>query len=62
MIASVESRENEGERYQKIIRRAKQVRERAAESLRRARASGKKRGDPEGQTDAQKPRQFRQQH
>ncbi len=58
----MDSRENEGERYQRIISRAKQVRERAAESLRRARAAGKKQGDPQGQTDAQKPGRVRKQH
>jgi hypothetical protein len=35
---SVEGRENEGELYREIIRRANRVREHAAESLRRSRA------------------------
>jgi hypothetical protein len=35
---SVEGGKNEGERYREIIRRARTVRERAAESLRRFRA------------------------
>jgi hypothetical protein len=35
---SVEGRKNESERHREIIRRAKRVRERAAESLRRFRA------------------------
>jgi hypothetical protein len=56
----VEGRENDAERYRKIIRRAKQVRERAAESLKRSRASRKGQGDPKEQADrlskAAKPR------
>jgi hypothetical protein len=44
--------ENEGERYRKIIRRAKGVRERAAESLRRSRALRKRQEGPGEQADA----------
>jgi negative regulator of replication initiation len=61
MMGSVDKRENESELYRKIISRAKQVRERAAESLRRTRASRKKERDSEAQTvAAQKRRGFRQ--
>jgi hypothetical protein len=38
MMQSVQTRENESERYREIIRRAKRARERAVESLRRSRA------------------------
>jgi hypothetical protein len=55
---SVEDRESEGERSQKIIRRANGVRERAAESLRRVRALRKKQGQADA---AQKRRRFRRQ-
>src|SRR6202011_84876 len=52
--------QTEGELYRKIIRRAKEVRERAAESLRRSRASRKRQAGPGGQADAaQKRRRFR---
>ena len=61
MMGSVDKRENESELYRKIISRAKQVRERAAESLRRTRASRKKERDSEAQAvAAQKRRGFRQ--
>jgi hypothetical protein len=57
---SVEGRENERESYRKIIRRAKEARERAAESLRRSRASRKRQGDLGAQADAaQRQRRFR---
>jgi len=48
----MESRENDAERYRRIIRRAKEVRDRAAESLRRARAFRKGRGEPDERADA----------
>jgi hypothetical protein len=47
----MEGRENDAERYRKIIRRAKQVRERAAESLKRSRASRKGQKDTKEQAD-----------
>jgi hypothetical protein len=53
---SVEGRESEGESYRKIIRRAKQVRERAAESLRRSRVWRKRQGDVGAKADAPKRR------
>ena len=57
---SVEGREDEGEFYRKIIRRAKEARERAAESLRRSRASRERQGDLGAQADAtQRRRTFR---
>jgi hypothetical protein len=49
---SVKGRENEGEFYRKIIRRANEARERAAESLRRSRASRKRQEDLESRADA----------
>ena len=52
---SVEDRESEAERSRKIVRRAKGVRERAAESLRRVRALRKKQGQADA---AQKQRRF----
>jgi hypothetical protein len=55
----MEGRENDAERYRKIIRRAKEVRDRAAESLRRARTRGKGRGDPDERADVQKRRPLR---
>jgi hypothetical protein len=54
----VDGRENEGELYRKIITRAKRVRERAAESLRRARASGKEQRDSEVPADAARQRRY----
>jgi hypothetical protein len=42
---SVEGHQNESELYRKIIRRAKGIRERAAESLRRSRAVRKSQED-----------------
>jgi hypothetical protein len=47
-------RENDAERYRKIIRRAKEVRDRAAESLSRFRASRKGRGESDERAGAQK--------
>jgi hypothetical protein len=52
----MEGRENDAERYRKIIRRAKEVRDRAAESLRRARAFRKARGEPDERADAAQKR------
>ena len=43
--ASIKGGTNERELYRQIIRRAKTVRERAAESLRRSRGLRKKQGD-----------------
>jgi len=58
----VKGRENDAERYRKIIRDAKGVRERAAESLRRVRALRKRQGDREAQADAAQRRpRFRRQ-
>ena len=54
----MEDRESEGERSRKIIRRARAVRERAAESLRRVRVLRKKQGQADA---AQKRRRFRRQ-
>jgi hypothetical protein len=51
---SVEGGKNEGERYREIIRRAKGVRERAAESLRLSRALRKRQGDLGEHADAAK--------
>jgi hypothetical protein len=48
----VEGRKNEGEFYREIIRRAKEVRERAAEALRRPRGLPKRHGDLGEQADA----------
>jgi hypothetical protein len=57
----VEGHENESERYRKIIRLAKGVRERAAESLRRSRVLRKRRGDvAEQAAAAQRRRSGRQ--
>jgi len=56
MMDSMEGRENDAERYRKIIRRAKEVRDRAAESLRRSRAFRKGQGDPEDRADAAQKR------
>ena len=53
---SEEGRENEGEFYRKIIRRAEGARQRAAESLRQSRASRKRQGDLGAQADAAKRR------
>jgi hypothetical protein len=59
---SMEGRENDAERYRKIIRRAKEVRDRAAESLRRSRAFRKGKGEPDERADAaQKRRKLRRQ-
>jgi hypothetical protein len=58
---SVEGRENESELYRKIIRRAKGIRERAAESLRRSRVVRKRQGGLEEQAAAAKRRRFRRQ-
>jgi hypothetical protein len=55
----MEGRENDAERYRKIIRRAKEVRDRAAESLRRARAFRKGRGEPDERADVEKRRTLR---
>jgi len=55
----VEDRESEGERSRKIIGRAKEVRDRAAESLRRVRVLRKKQGQADA---AQKRRRFRRQN
>jgi hypothetical protein len=55
----MEGRENDAERYRKIIRRAKEVRDRAAESLRRARTARKGRGEPGERADAEKRRTLR---
>ena len=54
----VKGADNEREAYREIIRRAKRVRERAAESLRRSRASRKLQGDSANHT-ASKPRRLR---
>jgi hypothetical protein len=51
---SMEGRKNEGELDREILRRAKRVRDAAAESLRRSRAWRKKLGD-----EAQRRRRFR---
>lgn len=60
--ASVEGHQNESELYRKIIRRAKGIRERAAESLRRSRAVRKRQGDLGEQADvAQRRRRIRRQ-
>jgi hypothetical protein len=57
---SVNGPENEGELYRRIIRRAKGVRERAAESLRRSRALRKRQEDRGEQADdAERRRRFR---
>jgi hypothetical protein len=48
----MEGRENDAERYRKIIRRAKEVRDRAAESLRRTRAFRKRQGEPDDRADS----------
>jgi hypothetical protein len=48
---SVEGHKHESEFYRQILRRAKRVRERAAESLRRSRGSRKTQGDL-GEADA----------
>jgi hypothetical protein len=57
---AVEGSKNENEFYRGILRRAKSVRERAAESLKQSRAMRKRQGDPGGQTDAaQRRRRFR---
>ena len=56
----VEGRKNEGEFYRQIVSRARTARERAAESLRRSGAVGKRRGDVGNQPDAApKRRRFR---
>jgi len=57
----VEGRENESELYRKIIRRAKGVRERAAESLRRSRVVRKRQEDLGEQAAAAKGRRSRRQ-
>jgi len=56
---SVERHENESELYRKIIRRAKGVRERAADSLRRSRVLRKMQGDPGEQAAAAQRRRSR---
>jgi hypothetical protein len=57
---TVEGHQNESELYRKIIQRAKVIRERAAESLRRSRAVRKRQGDLGEQADvAQRRRRFR---
>jgi hypothetical protein len=57
----VSSRDDEGEFYREIARRAKRVRERAAESLRLSRAFRKGRGDKASQPEAApKQRRHRQ--
>ena len=62
MMGSMDSREDEGELYRKIISRSKRVRERAAESLRRARALRKPQRDADVPADAgRKHRRFRHQ-
>jgi hypothetical protein len=59
---SVEGHEKDPERYRRIIRNAKGFRERAAESLRRARALRKRQEGPEAQADAAQRRpRFRRQ-
>ena len=59
---SVEGHPNERELYRKIIRRAKGIRERAAESLRRSRAVRKRQGDLGEHADvAQRRRRVRRQ-
>ena len=57
MMRSMESRTNESASYERIILRAKAVRERAAESLRMSRGTRKKR--TEQVEAAQRPRKFR---
>ncbi len=52
MMGPVEGRENEGEYYKEIIRRSKRLRERAAESLKRARESRKRLADDSKSGDA----------
>ena len=54
----MEGADSEREAYRKIISRAKRARERAAESLRRSRASRRKQGGAPNQTPP-KPRMFR---
>jgi hypothetical protein len=59
---TVEGHQNESELYRKIIQRAKVIRERAAESLRRSRAMRKRQGDLGEQAGvAQRRRRFRRQ-
>jgi hypothetical protein len=48
----MEARDNEGEYYKEIVRRSKRMRERAAETLRRARESRKRQADRTGDADA----------
>jgi hypothetical protein len=57
----VEGQKNESEFYREILRRAKRVRERAAESLRQSRVSRKMRKDLVETDAAQRRRRFRQQ-
>jgi hypothetical protein len=58
----VEGKQSESELYKKIIRRAKGVRERAAESLRSSRAARKRRGNSgQGDDAGNKRRGFRRQ-
>jgi hypothetical protein len=52
MMASVKRAEDEADFYQEIIRRAKRVRERAAETLRLSRRLSKRRGNVGGPPDA----------
>jgi hypothetical protein len=58
---SVEGHRNENELYRKIIRRAKGVRERAAESLKRSRAVRNRHDLGEKADAAQRRRGFRRQ-
>ena len=59
---SVNGNDNERELYRKIVRRAKEARERAAESLRRSRTVRKSQRDSGKQADAAQPRRrFRRQ-
>lgn len=60
-MEGVEGHQNEGELYRKIIRRAKGVRERAAESLKRSRALRKQQDLDGGASAAQKRRRLRRQ-
>jgi hypothetical protein len=52
MMEPVEGRENEGEYYREIVRRSKRVRERAAETLKRAREARKRQPDRSGDREA----------
>jgi hypothetical protein len=62
MMEGVEGRKTEAEVYKDIVRRAKGVRERAAETLKRSRALRKKQADIREQANATKRRRrFRRQ-